>query len=66
MKHTDNTNAGAIEIRQTLKNIFFEQLEHLPASLGELSAKDRLDYLLKLMPYIVPRVKDVFHTNGED
>ena len=44
------------EARQTLKLIFDDEIVHLRANLQTLSTKDRCDLLVKLMPFILPKL----------
>lgn len=53
------------ELRTTLKNIFDKELETLPNRLNELDGKDRIELLIKLLPYILPKVKEIDHQEGE-
>ena len=47
------------ELRETLKAIVDGELQTLTATLDKLPAKDRLDVLLKLMPYCMPRIESI-------
>lgn len=53
------------ELRTTLKNIFDKELETLPNRLDKLDGKDRIELLIKLLPYILPKVKEIDHQEGE-
>lgn len=53
------------EIRQTLKNALADQMEEIPQLLSELPVEKRLDYLIKLMPYVLPKVEPVSMNKGE-
>ena len=44
------------EARQTLKLIFDDEISHLRHNLETLSTKDRCDLLVKLMPFILPKL----------
>ena len=43
------------EIKETLKDVLSNEIENLPHRLSELDVKDRLDVLVKLIPYILPK-----------
>lgn len=43
------------EIKETLKEVLSNEIENLPHRLSELDVKDRLDVLVKLIPYILPK-----------
>lgn len=53
------------ELREKLKDIVSAELEQLPDTLEDMEPKERLDFVLKLMPFVVPKVKTVSHTLGE-
>jgi len=53
------------EVRQTLKNIFSRELEALPAHLDSLPPQSRIDFLIKIAPYVLPKVEAVTQTSGE-
>ena len=44
------------EARQTLKLIFDDEISHLRHNLETLSTKDRIDVLIKIMPFILPKL----------
>jgi hypothetical protein len=52
-------------LRGTLKECFAKELAQLPAYMEGLEPKERLDYLLKLMPFVMPKVSSVEHDEGE-
>jgi hypothetical protein len=53
------------ELRTVLKNIMFEELENLPVNLNKLDNKDRIEILVKLIPYVLPKVETVPIDKGE-
>lgn len=53
------------ELRAALKNILHQELESLPDHLSKLEAKDRLDMLVKLLPFVLPKVEAVSHKENE-
>jgi hypothetical protein len=53
------------EMRSVLKDIVYNELENIQDTLESLTPKERLDIILKLIPYIVPKVKTVSHTINE-
>lgn len=55
----------AIEIRNKLKQFVEGELERLPETLEKLEAKDRLQVVLKLLPFVVARPEPVLYTEGE-
>lgn len=44
-------------LKRELKHIFDEEIKNLPDLLKELSPKERTNFLLKLMPYVMPKVE---------
>ena len=47
------------ELRDSLKAILDGELVTLKATLDNLPAKDRLDVVLKLMPYCMPKIDSI-------
>lgn len=47
------------ELRNTLKAAIEGELDKLSASLAELPAKERLEVLVKLMPYAMPKIDSI-------
>jgi len=52
-------------IRDTLKEMMQKEIESLPDTLKELEPVQRLNILCKLIPYVLPKVESVIHTQGE-
>lgn len=52
-------------LRKQLKEIVKNELEQLPDYLKDLEPKNRLDILLKLIPFVLPKVNSVNHSLGE-
>lgn len=53
------------ELRTALKNILHDEIELLPDHFKELEVKDRLDLLVKLLPYALPKVESANYQIGE-
>ena len=53
------------ELRIALKNIMFQEIESIPEQLKSLDPKDRLELIIKLMPYVFPKVSSVSHSTNE-
>lgn len=53
------------ELRDALKNILHHELELLPNHFSKLEAKDRLDMLVKLLPFVLPKVEAISHRENE-
>ena len=54
---TPNKVSG--ELRKTLKQIIAAELDALPMTLGELPARERLELLIKLLPFALPKVNTI-------
>jgi len=52
-------------IRDTLKGMMQKEIESLPDTLAELEPVQRLNILCKLIPFVLPKVESVTHTQGE-
>lgn len=53
------SNRYSDEVREIFKNQLFDELEQLPILLSKLEPEKRLDVLLKLIPYILPKINAV-------
>lgn len=53
------------DLRGKLKELFQTELSKLPEYLDELPVKEKLDYLFKLMPFVLPKVENVNYNKGE-
>jgi len=52
-------------IRDNLKEMMQKEIESLPDTLKELEPVQRLNILCKLIPFVLPKVESVTHTQGE-
>lgn len=53
------------ELRSVLKDVLYEEIGRLPERLDELDTKDRLELLVKLMPFVFPKVQSVSQSLDE-
>ncbi|GAP69927.1 hypothetical protein BA6E_121380 [Bacteroidales bacterium 6E] len=53
------------ELRSVLKEIIYDEMQRLPDALADLPIKDRLDILIKLCNFVLPKVEKVKATAGE-
>jgi len=53
------------ELRSVLKDILYEEIEVLQERLDALNPKERIELLIKIMPYALPKVTGVSHTTNE-
>ena len=53
------------EMRAILKRIVSRELELIPASLEKLEPEKRTEIVIKLLPYVLPKVEPVPMDRGE-
>ena len=53
------------EVRAILKAVVFEEVALIQDHLKELDPKIRLQILIKLLPYVCPKLESVQHDLGE-
>jgi hypothetical protein len=53
------------ELRSVLKDVLYQELEQIQEHLNALNPKERIELLIKLMPYALPKVASVSHTTNE-
>ena len=53
------------ELRSVLKDILYQELEQIQERLDALKPRERVELLIKLMPYVLPKVTSVSHTTNE-
>jgi hypothetical protein len=59
-------NRVSSELRKTLKGIIAAELDALPTTLSELPARERLELLIKLLPFALPKVNTISGTYDRD
>lgn len=52
-------NKITIELRKALKAVIGNQLETLPETLAELQPKERIELVIKLLPFCMPKVNAI-------
>lgn len=52
-------NKTTKEIKEAIKTIINAEFEQLDVYLEQLTPKERLDFLAKLLPYVVPKQSEV-------
>jgi hypothetical protein len=52
-------NKITIELRKTLKGIIAAELDALPATFEQLQPKERLELMIKLLPFAMPKVDSI-------
>lgn len=53
------------DLRNQLKELIRKEMEQLPEYLKDMEPKERIDILIKLMPFVIPKVNSVSHSLGE-
>ena len=53
------------DVRNRFKQILSDELNNLPELLEQLEPKERLNFICKMMPYILPKIDSVDYTRGE-
>jgi len=53
------------DMRAILKGIVSSELERIPETLAKLEPEKRADLVLKLLPYVLPKVEAVSMDEGE-
>jgi len=53
------------ELRSLLKDVMYDEIGALQERLDALKPKERVELLIKLMPYALPKVTSVSHTTNE-
>ena len=53
------------ELRSFLKDILYQELEQIQERLDALKLKERVELVIKLMPYIFPKVNSISHSTNE-
>lgn len=67
---TGGRTAGAVnkttkEIRNVLKGVINNELLNIEILLNELPSKERLEVVIKLIPYVLPKVENITYSLGE-
>lgn len=58
-------NKTVKQIRSELKSFIHDEIQNLPETLKDLEPKERLEFLVKLMPYALPKSSKVNASYGE-
>ena len=53
------------EIRIVLKDLIFDELENIQVHLEKMEPKQRLELIIKLLPYVLPKIETVSHLVNE-
>tara|TARA_B110000459_G_scaffold199793_1_gene247081 strand:- start:176 stop:421 length:246 start_codon:yes stop_codon:yes gene_type:complete len=53
------------DMRTVLKNILFNELGNIEEIMDSLDSKQRIELVIKLLPFVLPKVETVSHTYNE-
>ena len=53
------------ELRTILKDVLYNELEKIEELLDSLEPKERLELVIKILPFILPKVEKIGHTYNE-
>lgn len=53
------------ETRTLLKNIVYSEIENIETLLSDLETEKRLEFIIKLLPYVVPKVNNTNYSTHE-
>ena len=53
------------ELRSVLKDVMHQEIEIIQDHLDQLSPKERVELLIKLMPFVLPKTTSISHTTNE-
>ena len=53
------------ELRSALKDVLYQELEQKQTHLDTLKPKERVELIIKLMPFVLPKVTSISHTTNE-
>ena len=53
------------ELRSILKDMMYQEIENIQDNLDQLNPKERLELLIKLIPFVLPKTTSISHTSNE-
>jgi hypothetical protein len=53
------------EVRAVLKEVVFDEISQIHLHFEKLDPKDRIELLIKLMPYVCPKIQTASHSLNE-
>ena len=53
------------EVRAVLKEVVFDEMSQIHLHFEKLDPKDRIELLIKLMPYVCPKIQTASHNLNE-
>lgn len=64
-RQAGTVNKTTKELREVLKAFVYNELETLPETLAALPADRRAELLIKILPFVLPKVNNINHDTGE-
>ena len=64
-RQAGTVNKTTAELREILKAFVCNELETLPATLAAVPADRRAELLIKILPFVLPKVNNINHDTGE-
>ena len=64
-RQTGTVNKTTKELREVLKAFVYSELAALPETLAALPTEKRADILIKILPFVLPKVDNVNYSDGE-
>lgn len=55
-------NRNTTELKEVIKTILDSELDKIQKNLNQLEPKERLDFLVKILPYVLPKQSQIEHT----
>ena len=52
------------EIRTVLKDLIYKELDEIKEHLDSLEPKQRIELVIKLIPYVLPKVESISHNTN--
>ena len=53
------------EIRTVLKDLIYKELDEIKEHSDSLEPKQRIELVIKLIPYVLPKVESISHSTNE-
>lgn len=58
-------NRLTVELKETLKAVVEQEIQDLPERLKGLKDRERIELLVRLLPFVLPKVEPAHYTVGE-
>jgi hypothetical protein len=64
-KKETSTQVLTMDLREALKTIMQKEIQKLPEYIESLNNAEKLNFICKMMPFILPKTESVKHNAGE-